>query len=69
MSAVVRGRTRRPSLRRVAAAIAYWLAVLIVSALLVVALLWFLEGRDASSLDGTADWRATTASIAEPRAR
>lgn len=65
----MRGRTRRPSLRRVAAAIAYWLAVLIVSALLVVALLWFLEGRDASSLDSAPDSRATMASIAEPLVR
>jgi hypothetical protein len=41
----------RSRLRRFAVAVTYWLAVLIVSALLVLALLWFLESRDASSLD------------------
>ncbi|HEV8053658.1 MAG TPA: hypothetical protein VGP30_02390 [Candidatus Limnocylindrales bacterium] len=44
-------RTQRPPLRRFAAAVTYWLAVLIVAVLLVLTLLWFLESRDASSLD------------------
>ena len=44
-------RTLRPRLRRFLVAVTYWLAVLIVAALLVLTLLWFLESRDASSLD------------------
>jgi hypothetical protein len=37
----------------------YWLAVLIVSFALLVALVLFLESRDSSSLDeGAADWQA-----------
>ncbi len=57
------------SFTRLAATLAYWLAVLVVSALLVLALLWLLERRDASSLDGAAGSRTATASIVDREVR
>ncbi|MGH2969179.1 MAG: hypothetical protein ACRDK0_08955 [Solirubrobacteraceae bacterium] len=67
MRTVTPGQTRRPWLRRLAAGRAYCLAVLVVSALLVVALLRLLEGRDEASVDGAADLRGTTPlSVAAP---
>ncbi len=68
MSKVAFDRTLQLRLRRLAVGVLYWLAVLVIAALLVLALLRFLESRDASSLDSAAA-HAAGSSFADRRHR
>ena len=74
--AAPRSGPRRSRARRVLAALVYWSAVLVVSAILVIALVLFLESRDASEVGargGPVAAAATAAPVrtsgAPPRAR
>jgi hypothetical protein len=51
-------RDRRSRVRRVLGSILYWAAVLAISLALVVALVLFIESRDASEIDRDAGARA-----------
>ena len=58
-----RGRRRRGGALRILGSVLYWLAVLLISLALVVALLLVLESRDESEIDGAS--RAGKAFAAE----
>ena len=53
MSSADPRRGRRPRARRILGSILYWAAVLAISLALVVALVLFLESRDAANLGGS----------------
>jgi hypothetical protein len=60
---------RRPRAAEVARAIAYWLAVLVISLALVVALIAWLNSRDHGSVHGASHahpaWAATHGAVSE----